>query len=77
MTTSELIESHLGTGWVRVTHDDTALLSLLDRIMGEFEYDITDAKGKVRIVVMRDHGELWSAWWDRLDELVARCVPVS
>lgn len=37
MTTAELIESHLGPGWVTRSHDDTALLSLLDRLMEEYD----------------------------------------
>lgn len=37
MTTAEIVESHLGPGWVTRTHDEVALLSLLDRVAEELD----------------------------------------
>ncbi len=47
MTTAELIESHLGPGWVTRTHDDTALLSLLDRVSEEQDVPMLDAVKRI------------------------------
>jgi len=76
MTTADLIASHLGPDWWDRTHDDTALLSLLDRIMEERECEPDSLAAKIAHAATNTASKsgykglsLWFVWYARVSLL--------